>query len=60
MWESYIVRIFRRNRQEPNQVAGTVERVESEETTSFHSPNDLLDLLHLTRRKPDAPEPEDK
>ena len=60
MWESYIVRIFRRNRQAPDQVAGTVERVESEETTSFHSPKDLLDLLRLSGGKPGTGKPDDE
>lgn len=49
--ESYIVRIFRRNKHEPGHAVGTVEHVESAEKTAFHSLGDLIEFLHLSRRR---------
>jgi hypothetical protein len=48
--ENYIVRIFRRNKQEPYRILGTVEHVESTEQVAFHSLGDLIEFLDLSRR----------
>lgn len=51
MQESYIVRIFRRDEREPEHAIGTVERVENSEQIAFHSLGDLIEFLHLSRRR---------
>lgn len=49
--ESYIVRIYRRNRRTPAQAVGTVEQVGTSEKIAFHSLDDLIEFLHLSRRR---------
>ncbi len=43
--ENYIVRIYRRDANDPNHVIGTVEHAETRERSSFHSLAALIGLL---------------
>lgn len=49
MLESYIVRIFRRNKDKAETVAGIVERVDDEKREAFRTPAELLRILRLSR-----------
>lgn len=45
--ESYLVRIYRRDEQDPRRVAGLVEMIERERTESFKSADDLMRILGI-------------
>ncbi len=47
--ESYVVRIYRRNQQNPDQVAGTVMSPELEESHAFRTVTELLQLRYSSR-----------
>ncbi len=49
MQENYIVRIYRRDKDRPHQIAGIVEHIESAQQLAFHNPGDLIEFLHLSR-----------
>jgi hypothetical protein len=46
--ESYIVRIYRRDDNDPHAIAGTVESAGTEEKKSFTSSRELLRILSLS------------
>jgi len=48
--EGYIVRIYRRDPENPERVTGTLECAGSQESRVFHSAAELLQLLELERR----------
>jgi len=43
--ENYIVRIYRRDKTDPDKVAGTFESIENETRNAFTSLGSLIDLL---------------
>jgi len=43
--DSYIIRIYRRNRDDPNRVTGVVEWSETREKRSFQGSDELLRIL---------------
>ena len=45
--ENYIVRVYRRDDQNPDEVIGMVERVEREDRRPFHSLSELCKILSL-------------
>lgn len=45
--ENYIVRVYRRDEQKPDEVVGIVERVEKEDRQPFHSLSELCKILSL-------------
>jgi len=45
--ENYIVRIYRRDEQNPDDVIGMVERVELDDRHPFHSLSELCKILSL-------------
>lgn len=45
--ENYIVRVYRRGDQNPDEVVGIVERVEKEDRQPFHSLSELCKILSL-------------
>jgi len=45
--ENYIVRIYRRNAADSQQIAGMVENVEKRESTAFKSPDELMKILSM-------------
>ena len=47
--ESYVVRIYRRDRQSPECISGVVERSDRDESHGFRTVNELLRLLGLGR-----------
>jgi hypothetical protein len=49
--DCYIVRIYRRERDAPDRIAGTVELVESQEKKPFSTLEQLLEILNPTTRK---------
>lgn len=50
--ENYIVRVYRRDDQNPDKVIGTVERVEKEDRQPFHSLSELSKILSLCPADP--------
>jgi len=46
------VRIYRRDREDPESVAGVVESAEPDRSCAFHSVTELLQLLALARASP--------
>ena len=50
--ESYVVRIYRRDPENPEQVAGLVQRTDVDQNHVFHSVTELLQLLALGRASP--------
>jgi len=47
MMENYIVRIYRRDDLNPDDVIGMVERVERDDRQPFHSLSELYEILSL-------------
>ena len=45
--ESYLVRIYRRDRREPRRVAGLVEIIEQERTETFKNAGELMRILGI-------------
>lgn len=47
--ESYIVRIYRRNKDTKNEISGTVEKMGKNQQNIFHSSEALIDILADTQ-----------
>ncbi len=58
--ESYVVRIYRRDPQHPDQVAGLVEGVGLEKSKSFRTVAELLQLMALIQALPGQTESKDQ
>lgn len=54
--DTYIVRIYRRDKKDPKKVAGVVESVGKEGKKSFSGPDALWTILSVRRRKPERKE----
>lgn len=49
--ETYIIRVYRRNRDDPRKIAGLVETVGKDEKKAFASQEELLRILNTERKK---------
>lgn len=58
--ESYLVRIYRRDRRDPQLVAGLVELIEQERTETFKNAGELLGILGIASRSIDGRKGEEK
>ena len=52
--ENYIVRIYRRNESDPQQIAGMLENVEKSENTAFKSFEELMQLMSRLPKEADC------
>jgi len=50
--ESYIVRIYRGDKDSPRNYLGIVEEVEKEEKKAFTNPEELWKILNYIKKKP--------
>ncbi len=51
--DNYIVRVYRRDSKNPDQIVGLVELVEAEEKKSFANYDELREILGITSGKKD-------
>jgi hypothetical protein len=58
--DNYIVRIYRRNEEGPQDVAGLVEKVEDQRSMNFRSSSELLEILKGAPVKQDKREEKSK
>ncbi len=54
--DSYVVRIYRRDKWDPGKAAGQVEIIEREQIVSFTCVDELLKILDLKERRASAGE----
>ena len=57
--DSYIVRIYRRDRETPERITGIVELIAHQQVLSFRSSRELVKILTARGKANDDPKPED-